>query len=343
MKNKLFVFMVLAALAFAVFTQSDFSRFLLGFAFLLWIALFVWARILCRYVDKSMSAPPAWLGRDQELAVELLLKNGCRIPVSEILVALRCRDEYSGEIRRLRGTAMLDGRDETLLRFVLKPAHYGILTFWPEKIEVADPLGISFASSRFPKQLWEVVILPSLETEQKSRPGSTNQLVETGDGSGGRGREPGAAYELRTYQAGEPLRNVHWKMSAKTDEMMVKEFIQDTEPMTLVFLDLQCGEKTYSRKDWDAFLEAVASFAAAQLRGGYGFQAYWLDGQGRRNQMQVRSEADARQLLTALLREKAHFGTVGETAIKENMTYEAYDAVVRIDLWGRITREEEAR
>ena len=345
MKNKLFLVICLGTLAFAVFIQNDFTRFLLGFEFLLWMALFVCARLLSRHIDKELAPPPPRSGREQEIPVEVQLVNHSSIPVSELRVEVKCRDEYTGAVQRLRSTAMLDSRDETLLRFILQTKHYGLLTVWGDKLLIGDPLGINFASCRFSPKTWEIAVLPELTAVQDSQTESdkAKRPLENGDGTDGRGQDPSAAYELRPYQEGEPLRNVHWKMTAKTDELMVKEFARDTEPMALVFLDLDTGGQNCSREQWDAFLETAASFAASQLAAENPFEVFWLDQQAQRKQVRVRHEGDAREMLTALLREKPHTGSAGEIAIKEKMTHEAYSAVVRINLWCEITREEAAR
>lgn len=345
MKNRVYIFVIFVTLTFAVFTQSDFTRFLLGFEFLLWIALFVWTRLLRRCIDKTMCPPPPQAARGQELPLEVQLKNRCGLPVSEIQVELKCGDDYTGEVQRLRGTAMLDGRDEATLRFVLQARHYGLLTVWAEKIKVGDPLGVNYAASHFTKQMWKIAVLPELtdDRERQSASEDAKHPVEDGGESDARGEDPSAAYELRAYQTGEPLRNVHWKMTAKTGEMMVKEFVRDTEPMTLVFLDLDRHGRPYSRKEWDAFLEEVASFSAAQLQAGNHFEMLWVDGQYRRCQMPVRSDSDAQAALTALLREKPRSGTVDEIAYKEIITHEACNAAVCIDLWCKVTRAEAAR
>lgn len=345
MRNKFFIAVFLVTLAFAIFSQSDFSRFLLGFEFLMEIALYVCARVLSHYVDKAMHPPVHEAAREQEIPLEVRLENRCGFPVSEVRAELKCRDVFSGGMQRLRGTAMLDGRDETTLRFVVRAQHYGLLTVWPEKICIGDPLGINFAESLFPKQLWEIAVLPELVEiqEQQMVPDAAKQALEAGETASVMGDDPSSAYELRAYQTGEPLRNVHWKMTAKTDEMMVKEFGKETEPMALVFLDLDCGSRPYTRRDWDAFLEVVASFAAVQLHAENHFEMFWLDAQAQHCHVQVRNESDAKAALVALLHEKPRSGTADETAYKEKMIHEAYNAVVRINLWGEITREETTR
>ena len=345
MKNKMFLVAVLATLAFAMFSQSDFPLFLLGFEIALEIALIVWTRTLRRYIDKTMSPPAPQAMREQEIPLEISLANRCSFPVSEVKVEVKCRDEYSGKVERLRGTAMLDGKDETMLRFILQTRHYGLLTVWPEQIQIGDPLGINFAVSRFPKQLWEVAVLPELveAQDQPAISGMAKRPIEEGEAAYGRGEDPSSAYELRAYQEGESLRNVHWKVTAKTDELMVKEFGKETEPMSLVFLDLDQGGKAYSRKDWDAFLEMVASFGAAQIQAGNHFEIFWLDSQAQRCFVQVRTKDDMKLALTTLLREKPRSASAGEIAYKEKLAHEAYNAVVCINLWGEITREETAR
>lgn len=345
MKNKLYLLIVAVTLTFCVFTQGDFPRFLLGFEFLLWITLYVCSRILGGCVQKEMTAPFSEAVREQEIPLEVRLTNNSFFPVSEIRVRIKCRDVFSDQVQILDGIAMLDGYDQTVMRYVIRPKHYGILSVWGETVEIGDPLGIHFAVSRFAKHHWQIAVAPELQEkpEQRFLSGEEKQAVESGYNQEGRGEDQSAAYELRRYQEGEPLRNVHWKMTAKTDELMVKEFANDTESMNLVYLDLDTYGKQYSRCEWDSFLETVASFAASQIREGKPSEFIWLNGQAQPCRMQVRCESDGKMALTALLHEKPRTMQTGETADKEKWIHETYGAVVRLNLWGQITREESAR
>ena len=345
MKNKGCIVVFLVTLAFAVFTQSDFFRFLLGFEFLLEIALFTGVRIQSRYIEKTMNPPASEVLRKQEIPLEMHLKNQSIFPVSELRGEVKCRDEWSGKVYRFRGTSLLDGKDETTLRFVIEAHHYGVLSVWAERVEILDPLGVNYVSSRFPKQVWEVVVLPSLTViqDQPADSNAAKRPVELDGTTSGRGEDTSAAYELRTYREGEPLRNVHWKVSAKTDELMVKDFEKSTESMALVFLDLNHGGKAYGQRDWDSFLEVVASFAASELHAGNHFEIRWLDSRLQQHRIPIRQEQDIKLALTALLHEKPHSGSSGEIAYKEKLTHEAHNAMVCINLWGEITREEATR
>lgn len=340
MRNKIYFLLVLFATAVAaVFGGSDFARFLLGFEFLLVIALFAFAQIARQCVRAALCAPVPEARRAEPVTLEVRLENRGVLPISGVRVALQCKDAFDGAVVPLRGTAALDASDEVLLRFTVQAKHYGLLTVWGEKIAVSDPLGVYSPRLGFPEQEYQIAVLPEFapSSAQHTQKGGLGELDDAEE-SYARGDDPSTAYELRKYQSGEPLRNVHWKMTAKTDEFMVKEFERAAQEGTTVILDLDCGEKPYARTDWDAFLETVASFAAREVHSGRHFQMLWIDAQARLYQVQVRDETSAKEALTALLRMKPH-KNAGKLAYKEKLGHEAYSRAVCIDLWGQIKRE----
>ena len=342
MKNKVyFLLLFLATVTAAVLGGGYFSRFLLGFEFLLAITLLAYPRLIRRHVGITLCPPAPEAHRGEELALEARLENRSRLPVPEARVELRCRDEYDGTELPLRGAAMLDGRDRTALRFTLRAEHYALITVRGEKVRIGDPLGVNFTGLRFPERRWQIAVLPELMVTAGGRTtdGKAGNTAEDGAYAGGQGNDPDAAYELRKYQNYEPLRNMHWKMTAKTDELMVKDFGRDEEKMTVVFLDLDRAGKPYRREDWDLFLETVASFTARELSAGRSLRLVWLDDQAGLFGTRVHDAASAREAMTALLRMKPYSGAAGEMEYKEIRKHEAYNGTICIDLWGQIKRE----
>lgn len=338
MKNKWFFIICLGTLAFAVFTQSDFPRFLLGFEFLLLIALFISARLTCRGVTKTLLPPPDRVQRQQEIPVEVSLHNSTRLPISYLRTQISCKDHFTGQVQRFRGSAMLSGKESTVLRFVLQAEHCGLLTVQGEKIAVSDVLGVHSAAARFGEESWQIAVLPRLEIPETGE--ATPGKGIAGEGSG---REPGGdSYELRAYQSGEPLRNIHWKMTAKTDQLMVREMTGETEVMDGVLLDLGTGGRPWDRDVWDGFLQTVAAFCAARLGAQRDFEVIWLDEEGQLVRFPVRREADAYAMLQALLGCKPRETSGEMDVMKEKLTHEAYSAASRIQLWSGVTGAEEA-
>ena len=339
MKNKLYLLIISVTLLFAIFTQGDFPRFLLGFEFLLWLALFIWAHIQRRYLRCTMSPPMSQSPRNSHIPLEVNLENTSVFPVPELLVTIKCLDEYSGTQQTFKSSAMLDGRETAQLRWTIQAEHYGMLTVSGYKYTILDPLGVSQASAFFPPQSWQIAVLPPLSANADAR----NPVESMGDDdtvSFGEASSSGSDYELRLYREGEPLRNVHWKLTAKTGDLMIREYPQDVGSCLQILLDLNTYGKPFSRSDYDFFLEAVAAFAAGHLIKGTPFILLWHSGNGQLCRMPVYPRQDALKALTALLCEKPQNS---ESTHNENTTHETYGAAVRLNLWGEITGTEALR
>lgn len=68
-----------------------------------------------------------------------------------------------------------------------------------------------------------------------------------------RGGDPSEVFELREYRPGDDVRSIHWKLSGKTGEFLVKESSDTSHYSTMVLLDAglmagtdRCGEELLS-------------------------------------------------------------------------------------------------
>ena len=71
---------------------------------------------------------------------------------------------------------------------------------------------------------------------------------------------------LREYTAGDDLRRVHWRSSARIGDLMVREDESAWEPRTVLVFDNRLA--SYPAPTYEAAIEAVASIGARLLRSG---------------------------------------------------------------------------
>ena len=71
------------------------------------------------------------------------------------------------------------------------------------------------------------VELPAIPEGRGARPSPLN-AVRAG---------PGEDYDLRDYRPGDPMRSIHWKLSSKWDELIVRERAEAFVPLPLLTLD----------------------------------------------------------------------------------------------------------
>ena len=62
------------------------------------------------------------------------------------------------------------------------------------------------------------------------------------------GNDSGETFEVREYQEKDKLQSIHWKLSARTEQLMVKEHSQPKACAVVLFLDLSSDKKIDSEK-----------------------------------------------------------------------------------------------
>lgn len=97
--------------------------------------------------------------------------------------------------------------------------------------------------------------------------------------------------EVRDYRPGDRLQRVHWKLSTKHDELMVKEFEREyNQTITLlVELNRQSQEVGYLNMIMTAFYSTACLLLEEELQ----FQVQWYDVQKERFQTERVEEEDA--------------------------------------------------
>ncbi len=71
---------------------------------------------------------------------------------------------------------------------------------------------------------------------------------------------------LREYFAGDDMRRIDWKQSAKHDKIFVREYMGVMNLPPLIIVDLPWRGDAFSRKDFDRMVGAVAGFAEYSVR-----------------------------------------------------------------------------
>lgn len=344
MKNKVyFIGIFLITLVLAATHQGEFPRFLLGFELLLFIGLFVDAKVLGRNVTARLKLEEIYGSKNGDFKVDVELSNTAKIPIPEIRVELGYRDLYNGNEENVSGTAMLDSDGRAILCFHLTSKYCGAVAFWLAQVQVPDHLGIFWGKCRSIGGLQEMSVLPDRSREVPEIAEKVQQFAADGDGFHQRrsGDDPSETYDIRAYMQGDTMHRIHWKMTAKTDEMMVRDFGQPVERVTLLLLDLCKGTDELTREKWDFFLETVASLSDRLLKLGLVHFAAWLDTKsGAVTKLHVGSEEELQAMLAALLRAPVYEQGEAETYYKEKYSDETLGEIIRIDLKGQIRREK---
>lgn len=201
--------------------------------------------------------------------VRLSLRNTGR---RSVRVADRARDHRGERPVRPRRLA---GRAAAEIRYSVRPGRRGLVRLGPLRAGRSDPLGLASAHRDHGEAdlvwvhpRWEV--LGSVPVGRRADP----------DGEAD-GAPSGALtfHTLRDHVPGDDLRHVHWRSSARLDRLVVREYIDVSQPRLHVIVDDRPTEGGEDR------LDEVASVAASLAATGVGASTrceLWLvSGRGR--------------------------------------------------------------
>ncbi len=229
--------------------------------------------------------------------------NRSAFPVARALVQFRFSDNRVPSDAESRKTEIqAKSRSELQISCKVSSEHSGVRTVRVEKIQLYDFLQI-FSCRISPPQPVEVYILPPLHQvevavkEQWSDGGSE----ETDDTR--KGDDPSVISQIREYQPGDSMRGIHWKLSARMGQWMVREYGRTvSRPKVLLRLDDR-PNGTADPAQLDGFYAAAASLMYTFCRAKIPCETVWTEGNGERS-FPVSSEEELYETLRQLVKSK---------------------------------------
>ena len=211
--------------------------------------------ILKRYLSVSVVVPGEQMPKNVTFVVRVNVRNDSVIPLTNGVVRLRMGNVFMGETVEQDIEVPLKPLDVTGIELPLCSACVGDVEIRTEKIVLTDFLGL-FETERDAFAEDHVFIVPRGETEQEFSLNAFEKGMNEVEETQMKGSDFSNVSQIREYIPGDAIKNIHWKLSAKKDVLMVKERLQMSSQKLLVVLRL---EKS-SEEAADRMIETLYSF-----------------------------------------------------------------------------------
>lgn len=180
----------------------------------------------------TSAAPTVVQGEDAVFQVRL--RSRTRLPLPRLQARLHWSNQLIGAGGRVRWEPVrtAPGAPPTL---ELATPHCGRLICRAERAWTCDLLGLFPLPIPTGRPAAVLILPPDMEQALPERllgggPGGGALLPRPGGG-------PGEDYDLRDYRPGDPLRSVHWKLSSKRDELVVRETLEPRQTTLVLTYD----------------------------------------------------------------------------------------------------------
>lgn len=180
-----------------------------------------------------------------------------------------------GEMQQLELSVGLLGGEEGTAAFHIRPEVMGIYQVEIDKIELLGLFGLGRKTLHLSLKK-ECVVLPV--TRELSYP-ITRSLQKQEDGEetiqSRWGYDASAYHGVHPFQEGDSLHHIHWKLTGKMEEYMVKELDMPAEKMCVLYLDTWLRAMT--AKAVDSLMENYISLAQHLAEEGVRHFLCWKD------------------------------------------------------------------
>ena len=239
---------------------------------------------------------------------------------------------------------MLDGEERGCLCFQLDSRHCGCLVIRPDQLMVTDYLGAFQRRCQIDSGERQLLfILPEALHGRSLLPDVQGDFPDEDGNSQRQGSSAIDVSQIRSYQKGDSLKLVHWKLTARLNDLMVKEMMEPTEKLTWLYLNLQESPDLPAVRGkpeaWDHFVETVASISSMLLKMEKRHMVLWIDSQSSRLvRNSVSDEQSLQEMLCGLLRTDTFLPKDFSPLLKENNLDETKGTCIEIDLQGNFAR-----
>lgn len=240
--------------------------------------------------------------RKETFSVGVLLSNPTLAASFDVKCRLRFENLFYQTGAELTAALPMVIHGESSMSVPLEATRNGTVQITAEELEISDFCGlISVLVS--PEEKQSVQVLPeSMELTEEERAGFFTGVSEDEEDIL-KGNDLADIGNIREYVPGDRMKDIHWKLSAKKEALLVKERVRRSENRLTVFLEL-----TGSHEQMDEILKICYNLIQVCVKEGILVHLLWY---GRTGEPAEESIGN-REALNAAFLKVYTFGSCGE-------------------------------
>lgn len=304
--------LILIAIVYTAFLLKSTTLMLLAFALGILFAVSVCSVILrCLKVKGSLQVPIEISEKGRENLVKVTLHNQTSGTLPRVAVLFVVKDTIRGTTKRFqRKIASVPPGESEYVESIVFP-EMGKYKLSLRKIRVCDITGLAYGNV-WMKSAANIQVMPGFFQIPVLRTEATKNFYGEADSFDERipGYDNSEIFQVREYQRGDRLQHVHWKLTAKHDELVVKEHSLPKSCPVVLLLDYRPGILGGQRRRILPFMEAAASLSFSMMEVGCPHYIAWYD-RGRKDIVRVRVDDEESMFYFVGILADIRFGRCG--------------------------------
>lgn len=263
---------------------------LLAFAeALLLVLAFVFLLYYRSRMDASIGIPIAVSERGGQVSVQITATNRSRIPCMRIRYQLKSGSSFLKKRKSSWQQGAIVYAGENCYQASFCPQYAGKYIIELARLRVYDLTGLFYMNKRIRRSA-DIQVLPEVESAGVRITERTRNFYGDSDvyDDFRPGDDRSEIFDIREFREGDKIQSIHWKLSAKSDELVVRE---DAQPLAcpVVLILENCPRR--DQQEVETYLSTAASLVFSLMDAHCAHFVSWYSG-GRRDMVRVRVDDD---------------------------------------------------
>lgn len=282
----LYIFLFLAGCAISILYLQYGSIALMGLLvtvpfFMFFFLLLMRRRVSVSVDSKNPLAEKDDIDRPARAVITLSIENRNRfLPLTKGIAKVRYENTFSGDKGKLKIRFSVDSGRKRDRRIPVVMNNCGNVAITVEKVRIYDYLNIFAWTIGKHFETQNILVMPPLKEMYLGRDRWYNETNEDSDRFSlyKKGDDPSEIFDIRDFVDGDKIQRIHWKLSSKTGNLMVKEGSLPLTKEVHIFMDLcVIGEKEERNRNANLLVQGAYSISMFMIEHGIPQVFIWHD------------------------------------------------------------------
>ncbi len=346
MIKRTFIFLVLFVITGVLYFLFD--EDISGYFLILEAVYFLGAFLFCliektklkiRLRDNQFSVE-----REQDIPIQVQVENKSRIIDQRVRLYFKLENKAAGNKKRFYRDYVIPKKSKQMISIPVSAKNCGAMVVTLSKARIYDLCYLMCIHKRM-KQQMKVTVLPkahllALEVSKKTRDFIADAEEHSDRESGD---DVSEIFQVREYTEQDSVRDIHWKLSAKMDDLFVKDYGKTLGSSVLIWLNTEKGkQKKKNRKQYMQVLEMIASISLSLFEQECIHTVAWYEKeQVKVRKKRVSKERNVYELMNLLGTIETYEGNDLPVIYEDAFRGESFSTIIEISLSGEVLVNKE--
>ena len=216
--------------------------------------------------------------KDQHAEFCITVRNNSIFPISSVTFEVEIRDlcDDGAVIQKIKMPVGI--RERKSIHTVVSTSHSAVVECRVKKPRAYDAFGLLYFRIKDAMESAQILISPLMNDESFIQGGRNAYMTDSDKYSETqKGDDPSQVFEVRDYVPGDDIRRIHWRLSSKQDNLIVKEYSKPMEEDSVILLEtgIAADDPEQQKTRSDKMLSVFMKLAYELIENEQAVTVYW--------------------------------------------------------------------